>query len=69
MKQDEFGDQELSDSDEDASSSEEEASENQIIAEYTSIKRTKDKFKCEFRNAFILINGREYVAKLLSGDF
>jgi len=26
-------------------------------------------FRCEFRNAFILINGKEYVAKGLEANF
>jgi len=33
------------------------------------VNRTRQRFKCDFRNAFILINGKEYVAKMLSGDF
>ncbi len=40
-----------------------------IYAEYVKFNRTKTKFKCDFRNAFIFINGKEYVAKTLSGDF
>ena len=40
-----------------------------IYAEYLKINRTRTRFKTEFRNAFILINGKEYVVKNLQGDF
>mmetsp|Transcript_24019 Transcript_24019/g.32216 ORF Transcript_24019/g.32216 Transcript_24019/m.32216 type:complete len:81 (+) Transcript_24019:1761-2003(+) len=48
---------------------EEEAEDNKIYAEYVRVNRTRTRFKCDFRNAFIRINGKEYVAKTLQGDF
>ena len=43
--------------------------DNVIYAEYVRVNRTRVRFKCDFRNAFININGKEYVAKNLTGDF
>jgi hypothetical protein len=67
--QSEFPDATSDNDDDDSPSDEEEDSENCIIAEYMRINRTRVRFKCDFRNAFILINGKEYVAKLINGDF
>lgn len=53
----------------DAEVSEEDNKDHMIYAEYVKVNRTRTKFKCDFRNAFIFINGKEYVAKTLSGDF
>ena len=52
-----------------SSQEEEENSDHTIWAEFVRVNRTRVRFKCEFRNAFIFINGREYVAKTLAGDF
>lgn len=41
---------------------------DKIFAEFTANKRTKLKFKVEFRNAMLHIRGRDYVIKLLSAD-
>ena len=48
---------------------EEEEDDNRIYAEYVKVNRTRTRFKCEFRNAFILINGKEYVTKGINADF
>ena len=42
--------------------------EDKIFAEFTNIKRTRVKFKCEFRNAILHIRGQDYVMKQLSCD-
>jgi hypothetical protein len=53
----------------DADESEEEIEpEDKIFAEFMNIKRTKLKFKCEFRNAMLHLRGRDYVIKSLVGD-
>ena len=49
-------------------SEEEDDDDFRIIGEYVRINRSRERFKCEFRNCFILINGKEYVAKLLHAD-
>lgn len=66
-----FPDESDNDSDEPSSDSEDEGADKDhyIYAEYIRVNRTRVRFKCDFRNAFILINGKEYVAKNLQGDF
>ena len=39
-----------------------------MFAEFLKVKRQKDKFSCEFRNAILHINGKDYVIKFISGD-
>jgi len=53
---------------EDSATDEEIEPEDKIFAEFMNIKRTKLKFKCEFRNAMLNIRGRDYVIKSLVGD-
>jgi hypothetical protein len=48
--------------------SEEPVPEDKIFAEFTAIKRTKLKYKCEFRNAMLHLRGRDYVIKNISTD-
>ena len=64
-----FPDKESDQSSSELEQSEEEETDHYIYAEYVRVNRTRVRFKCDFRNAFILINGKEYVAKSLSGDF
>lgn len=56
------------DSDESDDDEEDLDPEDKIFAEFTAIKRTKLKFKCEFRNAMLHVRGRDYVIKNLSAD-
>ncbi len=42
--------------------------DDKIFCEFTKIQRTRVKYKCEFKNAILLLNGRDYVLKQLSGD-
>lgn len=56
------------DSDSDENDEDTEEVRDKIFAEFVGVKRTKIKFKVEFRNAFIHINGRDYVVKNLVGD-
>lgn len=53
---------------EDSGTDEEIEPEDKIFAEFVNIKRTKLKFKCEFRNAMLHLRGRDYVIKSLVGD-
>ena len=53
---------------EDSGTDEEVEPEDKIFAEFMNIKRTKLKFKCEFRNAILHLRGRDYVIKSLVGD-
>jgi len=53
---------------EDSGTDEEIEPEDKIFAEFINIKRTKLKFKCEFRNAMLHLRGRDYVIKSLVGD-
>ena len=39
-----------------------------IFCEFKLIKRTRSKFKCEFRNAIVHIKGKDYVIRQLVGD-
>jgi hypothetical protein len=39
-----------------------------ILGEYQKIQRTKVKFKSEFKNCMVHMNGRDYVIKHLVGD-
>lgn len=41
---------------------------DKMFAEFLKVKRQKDKFSCEFRNAILHINGKDYVIKFISGD-
>ena len=51
-----------------SSSEEEEEPEDKIFCEFKLIKRTRSKFKCEFRNAIVHLRGRDYVIRILVGD-
>jgi hypothetical protein len=42
---------------------EQEPHKDQMFAEWVSVKRTKTKFKCEFKNAILHINGQDFVIK------
>lgn len=58
-------------SDSDSDSEEEEDNKpthDKMFAEFLKVKRQKDKFSCEFRNAILHINGKDFVIKYLSGD-
>ena len=39
--------------------------EDKIFAEFTKVNRTRVKFKCDFKNAILHINGHDYVIKNL----
>ena len=39
-----------------------------MFAEFLKVKRQKEKFSCEFRNAILHINGKDFVIKYISGD-
>jgi hypothetical protein len=41
---------------------------DKMFAEFLKVKRQKDKFTCEFRNAILHVNGKDYVIKMISGD-
>lgn len=60
------------DDDDDASDEsdekEDEPPEDKIFAEFTKVNRTRMKFKCDFKNAILHINGHDYVIKNLQGD-
>lgn len=58
----------VSDSDDSDEDEEEVEPDDKIFAEFMNIKRTKLKFKCEFRNAMLHLRGRDYVIKSLVGD-
>ena len=53
---------------ESSSESEEEEADDLIFAEWTKINRTKNKFKCEFKNVVLKLRGVDYVIKNLNGD-
>ena len=50
------------------SESEEEEDDDLIFAEWTKINRTKNKFKCEFKNVVLKLRGFDYIIKNLNGD-
>lgn len=50
------------------SESEEEEADDLIFAEWTKINRTKNKFKCEFKNVVLKLRGFDYIIKNLNGD-
>jgi len=52
----------------DSEESDEIVPDDTVFAEFTAIKRTKLKFKCEFRNAILHVEGRDFVIKTMSGD-
>jgi hypothetical protein len=57
--------------DEDDSSGEDEEkvpARDKIFAEWLKIKRQREKFVCEFRNAVIHINGKDFVLKTISAE-
>ena len=41
---------------------------DKIFAEFTKVNRTRLKFKCDFKNAILHINGYDYVIKNLQGE-
>ena len=41
---------------------------DKMFAEFLKVKRQKEKFSCEFRNAILHINGKDFVIKYISGD-
>ena len=41
---------------------------DKMFAEFLKVKRQKDKFTCEFRNAILHINGKDFVIKMIQGD-
>ena len=51
-----------------SSDEEEEEPDDKIFCEFRNIKRTRSKFKCEFRNAIVHMRGRDYAIRLLVGD-
>jgi hypothetical protein len=57
-----------SDSDDSDADSDDPEPEDKMFAEFTAIKRTKLKYKCEFRNAMLHLRGRDYVIKNISTD-
>lgn len=64
----ELPDDEDDDEDDDSEEKEEEPPEDKIFAEFTKVNRTRMKFKCDFKNAILHINGHDYVIKNLQGD-
>lgn len=53
---------------EDEPSEEEPEPVDKIFCEWKNIKRTRTKFKCEFRNAIMHLRGRDYVVRSLVGE-
>ena len=53
-----------SDSDE-SEEKDEDPPDDKIFAEFTKVNRTRVKFKCDFKNAILHINGHDYVIKNL----
>ena len=60
--------EEESDNSDESEEKEEEPPEDKIFAEFTKVNRTRMKFKCDFKNAILHINGHDYVIKNLQGD-
>jgi len=58
--------------DDDDESEEEESEQitprDKMFAEWTKIRRQRDKFTCEFRNAIMHINGKDFVFKHMAAD-
>lgn len=58
--------------DDDDSSEEEDTdlvpTRDKMFAEWTKIKRQREKFTCEFRNAVVHINGKDFVIKQVSAE-
>ena len=54
--------------DDESDEKDEEPPEDKIFAEFTKVNRTRTKFKCDFKNAILHINGHDYVIKNLQGD-
>ncbi len=60
---------EISDNDDDDEASDESVeAEDRIFCEFTKIQRTRNKYKCEFKNAIVHIKGRDFVLKQMTGD-
>jgi hypothetical protein len=60
-----YSDSDDSDSEEDQDNA---PAHDKMFAEFLKVKRQKDKFSCEFRNAVLHVNGKDFVIKFLSGD-
>ena len=41
---------------------------DKVFAEWLKIKRQREKFLCEFRNAVIHVNGKDFVLKTISAE-
>ncbi len=58
----------LSSDPDDESAEEDEDYKDRIVAQYEKVQRTKHKYKCQFKDVIMQIEGKEYVLKRLQAE-